>query len=86
MSETINIQITAEDLVKDIIMSDQLPRMREHLREMADAFVLSDFDPVFRRTVYSTYYNLDHFLAQTEQYVKQMRGRLPWLPEEDQGQ
>jgi hypothetical protein len=86
MSETINIQITAEDLVKDIIMSDQLPRMREHLREMADAFVLSDFDPVFRRTVYSTYYNLDHFLAQTEQYVNQMRGRLPWLPEEDQGQ
>jgi hypothetical protein len=74
--------ITPEDLVKDIIMSDQLPRMREHLREMADAFVLSDFDPTFRRLVYSTYYNLDHFLAQTEQYVKQMRGKLPWLPEE----
>lgn len=86
MSEVKSTQITADDLVKDIIMSDQLPRMREHLREMADAFVLSDFDPVFRRTVYSTYYNLDHFLAQTEQYVKQMRGRLPWLPEEDQGQ
>lgn len=86
MSEMKSTQITADDLVKDIIMSDQLPRMREHLREMADAFVLSDFDPVFRRTVYSTYYNLDHFLAQTEQYVKQMRGRLSWLPEEEQDQ
>lgn len=72
MSETINIQITADDLVKDIIMSDDLPTMRQHLRDMADAFLLSDEEGDFRKRVYSTYMNLDNFLARTEQYARQL--------------
>lgn len=70
MSETENFQTTPEELVHDIILSDELPRMRQHLREMADAFLLSDEDANFRREVYATYANLDHFLARTEAYVK----------------
>jgi hypothetical protein len=70
MTDAITFQTTPEELVKDIILSDELPRMRQHLREMADAFLLSDEDANYRREVYDTYANLDHFLARTEAYVK----------------
>ena len=64
--------ITADKLVKDIIMSDELPTMRQHLREMADAFLLTDEDAETRRRVYDTYANLDHFLVKAEQYARSL--------------
>ena len=62
--------MTAEELVMDIIHSDELPVMRQHLREMADAFLLTDEDAEYRRKVFDTYANLDNFLAKTEAYAK----------------
>jgi hypothetical protein len=62
--------VTPEQLVADIILSDELPTMRQHLREMAEAFLLTDEDAETRHRVYGTYANLDRFLARTEVYVK----------------
>lgn len=62
--------VTPEQLVADIILSDELPTMKQPLREMAEAFLLTDEDAETRHKVYGTYANLDHFLARTEVYVK----------------
>jgi len=71
MGEVISIPaITAEELVKDVILSDELPTMRQHLREMADAFLLTDEVGEYRHKVYCTYMNLDHFLAGAERLAK----------------
>lgn len=67
--------LTPDELVADIIKSDELPIMRQHLREMADAFLLTDEDAEYRRRVYCTYANLDHFLSRTESFVKSQERR-----------
>ena len=66
MNEKERTLITSDDLVTDIILSDELPRMRQHLRVMADAYLLSEDEPHYRHNVFSTYMNLDNFLEKAE--------------------
>lgn len=62
-----SLAISAESIIQDLILTDDLKKMRCHLRDLADSYLLSEDDPAYRRSVYSTYMALDTLLLKIEQ-------------------
>jgi hypothetical protein len=65
--------LSPNKIIDDLILSDDLPKMRCHLREMADAYILSEDDPNYRRSVYATYQVLDILLSRVEKITNKDR-------------
>lgn len=55
----------AKEFVNEII-TDDIPYMRKNLRQMIDSFLLSEYEPDYRRRVYETFSVLDTFLNKIE--------------------
>jgi hypothetical protein len=62
--------ITPESLLQDIMTLSDLSTLRQHLRAMADAYVLSDDEGTYRKPVYCSYIELDNFLVNVESLSK----------------
>lgn len=57
---------TAEEIITDLILSDNLLRMRCHLKEMMEAYLLDEDDRNFRNGALMTYKALDLLLVRAE--------------------
>jgi len=55
----------AKEFVNEII-TDDIHYMRKNLRQMIDSFLLSEYEPDYRRRVYETFFVLDTFLNKIE--------------------
>jgi hypothetical protein len=66
LSASAHPPVTPEQLISDIILSDEISTMRQHIRAMADSYLLSEDETDYRQKVFSTYMVLDTFLAKTE--------------------
>ena len=63
--------VAATEILHDITLSDEIKNMRQHLREMADYYLLETEDSSsYKHSVYSTYMILDNFLTKVEEYRK----------------
>ena len=65
--------LTAEQIIETIQTAGDLPKMRRHLREMTDAFLLSDEDIQSRQAVHCTYLELDNILKLALMYQPEER-------------
>lgn len=61
---------TAEGLLKDITTLSDLPVLRQHLRAMADSYLLSEDEAEYRKSVFESYIDLDNFLEKVESLSK----------------
>lgn len=68
--------VTAETILDSILLSGDLATMRHHLREMCDAYLLSEDDAFNRQSVHFTYSELDNILGKAEQLVSQNERRV----------
>ena len=68
--------ISANEVIERLIMSDDLTNMRQNLRAMADAYLLSEDDTRFRQEVYSTYQDLDRILILAFQAIVRKERRV----------
>jgi hypothetical protein len=59
-------QSTSDQIIKDLLLTDDITRMRQHLLSMAESYVLSEDEQKYRRDVYSTYKALDIMLSKVE--------------------
>lgn len=57
--------ISAEAIIYDLVSTDEIPRMRQHLRDMLDSYLLSEDEASFRRGIYGTYLALDNLLVKS---------------------
>jgi hypothetical protein len=55
----------AKEFVNEII-TDDIHYMRKNLRQMIDSFLISEYEPDYRRRVYETFFVLDTFLNKIE--------------------
>lgn len=73
MSKTISgatappLAISAEKIIKDLVSTDETSRMRQHLRDMLDSYLLSEDEASFRKEIYGTYLALDSLLVKSEE-------------------
>jgi len=64
--ETIPIKaISAEQIIYDLVTTDEASRMRQHLRDMLDAFLLPEDESRERKEVYGTYLALDRLIQRS---------------------
>lgn len=56
----------ADQIIEDLILTDEMPRMRMHLRSMADSYLLAEDEASYRHNVWDTYKALDILLARIE--------------------
>ena len=61
-----SLAITAETILNDLVTTDEISRMRQHLRDMLDAYLLDEDDSKYRHDIYSTYMALDILLTRIE--------------------
>jgi len=64
--KTASLVISAEEILHDLLTTDEVSRMRQHLRDMLDAFLLSEDDQISRKEIYGTFQALDFMLRKFE--------------------
>jgi len=57
---------TPQQIIEDLVTTDEASRMRDHLREMLDAYLLSEDDSRCRHEVYGTYLAIDGMMRRME--------------------
>lgn len=57
---------TPQQIIEDLVTTDEASRMRDHLREMLDAYLLSEDDSRCRHEVYGTYLAIDRLIRRVE--------------------
>jgi hypothetical protein len=63
---TTNEVPTSEQIVEGLLRADELPTMRQHLRVMADTYLLQEDESHYRRQVFESYMALDIMLKKVE--------------------
>ena len=65
----------ADQIIEDLILTDEMPRMRMHLRSMADSYLLAEDEASYRHGVWDTYKALDILLARIENLKREKERR-----------
>ena len=68
-----SLAIAAETILNDLVTTDEISRMRQHLRDMLDAYLLSEDDQDSRREVYGSFLAFDYLLRNSEHISKERR-------------
>jgi len=58
--------LSPEQILNDLMISDDLPAMRNNLREMMEQYLLREDDARYRHAVFGTYKVLDILLSRVE--------------------
>ena len=61
---------TPEEIIRDLVTTDETSRMRQHLRDMLDSYLLSEDESIFRKEIYGTYLALDTLLCKSDRLNK----------------
>jgi hypothetical protein len=61
--------LSPEEILNDVIHSDDPQRLRQHLRCMADAYLLTEDEAGYRHSVFATYMVLDAMLSKIEKLI-----------------
>ena len=69
-STAINNQVTPEQLISDILLSDEPLNLRQHLTDMAFAYMLDEDERKCKMDVFATYKVLDTFLSKVEKIAR----------------
>lgn len=67
------LAISAETILNDLLTTDEIARMRQHLRIMLDSYLLGEDDRRSREQVYGTYLAFDFMLCKSEYLVNERR-------------
>lgn len=65
--------IMATTILNDLLITDDVSRMRQHLRNMLDCYLLEEEDRNNRRQVYGTFLALDFMLVKSNSLVVERR-------------
>ena len=65
----------ADQIIEDLILTDEMPRMRMHLRSMADSYLLAEDEASYRHGVWGSYMALDILLARIENLKREKERR-----------
>ena len=57
-----NGRISPEQILNDLLDTDEISRMRQHLRDMIDAYLLSEDEHDYPEQVYTTFQTIDELL------------------------
>lgn len=67
------LAISAERILNDLLETDEIARMRQHLRDILDSYLLGEDDRNSREQVYGTYLAIDFMLRKSESLMKERR-------------
>lgn len=70
---TAQMAISAERIINDLVSTNEVSRMREHLRELIDSYLLNEDDKKSRQEIYGTFLALDYTLRKSESISKERR-------------
>jgi len=65
-SKTALSAISADEILSDLLITDDISRMRQHLRQALDNYLLSEEELRIKKQVYSTFLALDVMLCKSE--------------------
>lgn len=68
-STTIEKDLTPDQLISDILLSDEPKKLRHDLREMMDVYLLEEDESKFRYSVYASFMGMDSFLEKLETFA-----------------
>ena len=63
--------ITAATILSDLLITDEVSRMRQHLRNMLDCYLLEEEDQNNRKQVYGTFLALDFMLVNSNSLTEE---------------